>query len=216
MIWVAIFLSIAILASSVYFYFKKIITERIVLGIIGFAFLLLVFIPNYNALQYFKWYGFEISNYKNEVDSIKNDALKDIQNKIDIQKKIINSLIKDSNDTQKTLQSQKSLLDEVVVNAGRINNQIDSQKKELVDLNDESKKIKIDIEKSYENSKNLALLLAKITWWQQETKNQFNTTSSKKVYENIYRELNGILPILIPNSEEREKWISNLESSIAN
>jgi len=45
-----------------------------------------------------------------------------------------------------------------------------------------------------------------------ETKSKFGTTRAEKAVKEIIKDLNKILPIVIPDNEERAKWIEDLQN----
>ena len=52
------------------------------------------------------------------------------------------------------------------------------------------------------------------TYFTLETKNELDTTRAEKAAKEITNDLNKILPIVIPDNEERAKWIKNLQNTL--
>jgi len=90
------------------------------------------------------------------------------------------------------------------------NDAIESIKNEVANLTKKAEDAKAQIESLNQASNKLALLLTKITWMQISTKGEFGTERVKVAEQNISDEINKILDVIIPDPQERKKWIEEL------
>jgi len=58
------------------------------------------------------------------------------------------------------------------------------------------------------------LLVASLTWLQLETKNEFGTDRAKVAIEEILKDLNAILPKVLPDPAERQRWVAELQKRL--
>ena len=71
-----------------------------------------------------------------------------------------------------------------------------------------------DANKVYETTRDLALTLTRIVYFQTITKREIGTARSKTAIENIGKELNRVIRKMMPDSEERKAFIRDLESDL--
>ena len=90
------------------------------------------------------------------------------------------------------------------------NDAIESIKNEVANLTKKAEDAKAQIESLNHASNELALLLTKITWMQLETKSEFGTKRVQVAVQQIFEDLNKVLEVIIPKSQERQKWIEEL------
>lgn len=90
------------------------------------------------------------------------------------------------------------------------NDAIESIKNEVASLTTKAEDAKAQIESLNHASNELALLLTKITWMQLETKSEFGTKRVQVAVQQIFEDLNKVLEVIIPDPEERQKWIEEL------
>ena len=58
------------------------------------------------------------------------------------------------------------------------------------------------------------LLVASVTWLQLETKNEFGTEHSKRAVDEMLKDINSLLPKVIPDPIERRDWIAALQQRL--
>ena len=88
------------------------------------------------------------------------------------------------------------------------------QKEEVENLSKHAEKTKGEIGDLFKSSSDLALLITKVSWLQLQTKNEFGTERAQRAIKNINDDLNEIIKVVIPNEENRNKWINELQSSL--
>jgi hypothetical protein len=147
-------------------------------------------IANYDEITKITWPGGDIektkTEFKAEVISIKDEALKNITSEIESQKTVLENLLKE-------VERQKSELEEVSLKSEDTIKEIEH----LTDL-----------------SKDLTLTYTKIAWLQSQTKNEFGTDRDMKARQEIVNELNRLLPQVFPNDLERSLWIQELNTAL--
>jgi len=120
-------------------------------------------------------------------------------------KEAIRLLISNANDT-------KNKLENLIKIATNLENNIEEQKKEIIEINKFAENTKKEIETLNNASAQIALILVRATYLTHETKGEFGTPRAKKAIQEIMNDLNKILPMVIPNNEERAKYINDLEN----
>jgi len=59
------------------------------------------------------------------------------------------------------------------------------------------------------------LLVAELTWLQVETKNEFGTARANLAIQEILKDLNAILPQVLPDPAQRKRWVEALEKRLS-
>lgn len=70
------------------------------------------------------------------------------------------------------------------------------------------------MESLYTTIKELSLITTKITWLHVTTKNEFGGPRDEAARLQIEQELNRLLPLILPNPQERAEWIKRLQESL--
>lgn len=60
----------------------------------------------------------------------------------------------------------------------------------------------------------IALILVRATYFTIETKSEFGTERATKATEEIMKDLNKILPMVITDPQKRAEWIVNLQNTL--
>ena len=66
------------------------------------------------------------------------------------------------------------------------------------------------VDETYSLTRDIALSIVKLTWWQTVTKSEFGGARDRTAREAIEREINSLLPKLIPDQAQRDTWIRDL------
>ena len=111
------------------------------------------------------------------------------------------------NDTREQVDLQKAAVESLV---GRIS----EQEATLTSLASDAEAARQRIEVLHQASSDLSLLIAKIAWLQAETKNEFGTDRAKTAIDQIVRELNRIVEVVISDPGKRSRWIQELQQSL--
>lgn len=204
---VAILFGICLTIFTLYLIVKKQIDSKMSVVLFLFALIGGFGIANYDIIKKIKWLGLELETYERKVQDIKDDALKEIEQEVSNHKQSITMLITNLNDTREKIDAQKKAVESLLEKIGY-------HEQSLQDLAFKANATKDRIETLHKASSDLALLLTKITWLQIETKNEFGTDRVRKAIEQILKELNEIVAVVIPDPQERSRWIQELQSSL--
>lgn len=190
---IALAVGLSIASVTMYFAISKQISTALTGVLLVFALLAGLTIANYNLIERFKGLGFEVVKAKKEISSVKEQAISELQQEVDTHKESITLLIKTANELR-----------------GKIEGQMES----LETINAEAATTKAEIEVLNAAASDLALLLVTMTWLQVQTKGEFGTKRSKAATEKMQEELNKIVRTVIPNPEERVRWIKDMEATL--
>ena len=171
-------------------------------------------ITNYDVIKLLKWGNLEIQTFEEDVKTIKQSALKDVQNQVDEQKESLSILIRDLNALSGKLEDQNESLTNLIAIAKELQKKTETQKKDIEALNSEAKNTKEEIEELTDISAEIALILVRATYYTIETKHEFGTKRAKAAIQEILKDLNTILPRIIPNPQERANWIRELKETL--
>ena len=111
------------------------------------------------------------------------------------------------NDTREKIDAQRKAVESLI-------EKISQQEQVLQDLASKADTTRDRIEILHKASSDLALLLTRITWLQIETKGEFGTDRANKAIEQIFKKLNEIIAVVIPDPQEKLSWIEELHSSL--
>jgi septal ring factor EnvC (AmiA/AmiB activator) len=194
--------------------FAKKLEVKAAVTVLMFALLGAFGIANYDVIQKVKWGAIEVETAKQEITRFKENAIEDIKKEISQQKDSIILLISNVNDTREKVEHQRESLTDLVRTASNLQKKIEEQKNAIQALNQEGLKTKAEIQKLNNASAEIALILVRATYLTLETKNEFGTDRAQKALVLIYNDLNKILPMVIPDGNERSKWTQDLKDSL--
>jgi len=117
----------------------------------------------------------------------------------------IRLLISNANDT-------KDKIENLIKIATNLENKIKEQKNRIIEINKFAENTKKEIETLNAAFAQIALILVRSTYFTLETKNEFGTRRVEKAIQEITNDLNKILPMIIPEKEERAEWIKDLQN----
>ncbi len=156
--------------------------------------------------------GFTLETFQKDVNSVKQEAIDELKKEIVIQKEAVSSLIDKADNTSDKLEAQGKSLTELIDKAIALQKRIEEQKQEVVKLNLDSQAAKQEIKKLNEASGIIALTLTKATYLTLMTKGEFgNSVRLKKVNAELEKDINQVLPMVIPDPQERQLWIKQLQ-----
>jgi hypothetical protein len=211
---IALLVSMPCSIIAIYLAVKGRISLRLTITLLIFSIFAGFAITNYDIIYKIKWAGFEVETAKNEIKGLKETALKEIAEEVNNQKDSIRLLISNANNTSEKLEKQKEALNNLIQQATDLQIKIEIQKKKLIALNDSAEKTRKDIEMLNYASEQVALILVRMTYLTLETKGEFGTSRAKKALLEIEKDLNKLLPIIIPDKEDRSVWIKNLNKTL--
>lgn len=204
---IAILFGVCLTIFTLYLILTKQIDAKISVVLLIFALIAGLGIANYDIIKKIKWKDVELETYERKVQDIKEGALHEIEREVVNHKESISLLITSLNDTREKINAQRKAVESLV-------EKISQQEQRLQDLTNKADSTKNRIEILHKASSDLALLLTKITWLQIETKNEFGTNRGQKAIEQILNDLNRIVAVVIPDPQERNQWIGELRSSL--
>jgi len=206
---IAFLIFFCISCISIYLSVIKKIDSKILIILLVFAIFSGLALVNYDIIKKIKFGStlgsIEVETAKKEIFETKETALKEISSEVKGHEESIRLLISDANDT-------KDKIENLIKIATDLDNNIVEQKKEILGINKFAENTKKEIERLNAASAQIALILTRIGYFTLETRNEFGTTRVKKVIQEITNDLNKIVPMIIPDNEERAMWIKDLQN----
>jgi len=206
---IAFLIPFCIVCISIYLVVIKKIDYKILIVLLVFAIFSGLTIANYDMLEKFKFgskfISIEVETAIKEIQETKETAIKEISSEVKEHEQSIRLLISNANDT-------KDKIENLIKIATDLDNNIEEQKKEIIEINKFAENTKKEIEILNAASAQIALILVRVTYLTLETKSEFGTSRAEKAGKEIINDLNKILPIIIPDKEERAKWVKNLQN----
>ena len=194
---------------AIYLLITKKIDSKILIVLLGFAIFSGLAIANYDILKKIKFgsniVSIEVETAKEEIRETTKTALNKISSEVKEHEESIKLLISNANDT-------KDKIENLIIIATDLDNNIEEQKKEIIEINKFAEDTKKEIETLNSASAQIALILVRATYFTLETKSEFGTVRAKKAIQEMINDINKILPIAIPDKEERAKWIKDLQN----
>jgi hypothetical protein len=211
---IALLIFICVATVTIYLSVIKHIDTRLTVILLAFSILGGLAAANFDVIRRFKWKEFEIEAFEHQVTSVKEEALQEMRKQVQEQKDATALLVRDANDTRAKLEAQKSAVESMIRTAKELQKDVETQRESVVALGRETTQARARIEELTKASNELALLLTKITWLQQETKNEFGTNRAQKAMERVTADLNKVIITVIPDPQERNRWIQGLSESL--
>jgi peptidoglycan hydrolase CwlO-like protein len=214
---IGLFIFICITAITVYFSVKKEINNTLTIIFLTFAIASGLAAANYDVVRHLKFglIELETETAKREIGNAKSSALAEIEREVTSQKESIRLLISNANKTSDKLEDQRETLSALIDKATALQNKIEKQKEEILKLNQQSQAAKEEIKKLNAASSQIALTLVKATYLTLVTKSEFGSSPRlQKATAEIEKDINRILPMVIPDPQERAYWIQQLQNTL--
>jgi hypothetical protein len=213
---IGLLIFICVVAITVNLAVTKKIDNKLTVILLIFAICAGFVAANYDIIEHLKVrsedFEVEVKTAKREIDTSKTSALAEIGKEVESQKESIRLLISNANDTSDKLEAQGKSFTELIDKATALQKRIEEQKQEVVKLNLDSQAAKKEIEKLNEASSIIALTLTKATYLTLMTKGEFGSSARlKKVNAELEKDINQVLPMVIPDPQERKRWIEQLQ-----
>ncbi len=125
--FIALIISGCFALFAVYCSVKKIIDYKTTRLILIFSVIFGVVITNYDVVSKLKLGVFEVETAKQEINTAKVSALKNIHSEVEKQKESINLLISDANNTTDKIEKQKKALSDVISKAEDLRHRLAQQ-----------------------------------------------------------------------------------------
>jgi len=159
--------------------------------------------------------GVEIQTVTEQIEGVKSAALQEISQDVASHKESIRLLMGTANDTSEKLRKQTEALSELIRTAESLQELTGKQKEDLAQLNTEAQKTEGDIQNLNRAAAQIALALIRTTYFTLETKNELGGGKRlNKAKEETLKDLNTVLPMLIPDPQERTQWIRDLKTTL--
>ncbi|TKJ39577.1 MAG: hypothetical protein CEE38_02315 [Planctomycetes bacterium B3_Pla] len=197
---------------TIYLSVEKRMDHKLTVILLAFSILSGIAIANYDVIRKFKFGGLEVETAKKEISDAKDDAISAIKQEIEKQKESVAILTRDANVTSDKIEKQKSEINTLVKTAQELEKEIVKRKEETLLLSRDTQESRKEIETLNIAAQQIALTLVKATYLTLSTKSEFGTSSRlTKATKEIENDINRILPIVMPDSEERSQWINDLK-----
>ncbi|MGD9676302.1 MAG: hypothetical protein AB7V19_06425 [Candidatus Bipolaricaulia bacterium] len=190
---VAVLVFLNVVALAIYLAVSRQADWKIVSGLLAFSLIAGFAIANYDAIGRVKALGVEIERARAEVGAAKDAALAQIEAEVIRQKEEISLLVAAANDARTRIQEQRD---------------------GIAALASSTAAAEVRVAELNRSSREIALLLTKVTWLTLETKSEFGTARATAAVNAIARDLNALIVEIIPNPEERSRWISEMQSAL--
>ena len=199
---------------AIYFAVIKKIEIKFLIIILIFSVTAGYVIANHDAIERFKWGPLELESAKREISAAKESALSDIDKEIQNQKESIKLLMSNMNETKGEVYNQKESLNKLIETATTLQLKIEDQKNQIIKLNESAEKTKENIEGLNSAAKEIVLIHVRATYLSMITKNEFGTERAQRAIQEVLSDLNKILSIVFPDSQERSAWVEQLQSTL--
>jgi len=179
-----------------------------------FALLASFVIVKYEDIKKFKWGNIEVETAKKEINLVKEEVISQIRQEVGEQKQSIQLLISNANQTSEKIEQQKEAVSRLIVIAQKLQERIDRQAQDLQSLKNFADDTRRAIERLNAASNQTALLIVKATYLAMETKSEFGTPRAQKAIQEVEMSLNQLLPLAIPDTQDRAKWVQELKDTL--
>jgi len=172
-------------------------------------------IANYDVIKRFKGLGMELETARKEIDSAKGDAISEIETEVDKHKEAIAMLIRSGNELSEKLDSQKTVVNAMIEKAQLLEEQLKDDQNKLDEVRSQVVLAHQNSQAIFNATKELSLILTRITYVQAQTKSEFgNTARLQKAGEIIEQDINKVLQMMIPDTLERNIFLEKLKSAL--
>jgi len=172
-------------------------------------------IVNYDFIKKFEGFGVSVETARQEISSAKSEALTEIKNDVEAHKQSIALLIRTENELNDRLEKQKAIVDTMIEKAQSLEQQLQEDQKNIDQIKQEVVLAHQNSQAIFNATKELSVILTRITYVQAQTKSEFgNTPRLKKAAEIIEIDINRVLKLMIPDPTERQAFVQKLTSSL--
>ncbi len=172
-------------------------------------------IANYDFVRRFEAFGVKVETARQEISIAKNQALAEIEKEVESHKQTIAMLVRSGNQLSTRLEDQKTVVNKMIEKAQSLENQIQVDQKKLEEVKTQVDVANQNSQTIYTATKELSLILTRITYVQASTKSEFGGGPRlEKATAIINQDINRVLNLMIPNLQERAHFIEELQSSL--
>ena len=170
-------------------------------------------VANVDVIRKVKWGSLEVETAKREIKEAKDSAIEELNSAIKRHETTINDLLKQGNKLTTNLETQNVSVGKLLKSADLLQHNFEQQKKDIAALNDRAENTRKEIEKLNAASKKIALSQIKSIYLSLNTRNQFGTPAAIAAQNELIKDINTLLPAILPDPQDRYLWIQELKSS---
>jgi len=216
---IGLLIFVCVTAITMYLAVTKRIDNKLAFIFLTFAIIAGFVTANYDVVRHLKLGrgGLEVETQaaKREIGDAKSTALAEIDSEVKSQKESIRLLMANANQTSDKLEEQRKALSVLINTATVLQEKIEKQKLEISKLNQDSQAAKQEIVKLNAASSQIALTLVRAAYLTLQTKNEFGGGPRlEKALAEINADINRILPMVIPDPQERAQWVHQLKNTL--
>ena len=212
---IALIYGVSVTIATIYFHAKGKIAKVSASVFFAAAIIGGLAIANYDVVKKFKGFGVEVETARNEISSAKTQALSEIQKQVAKHKESIAMLIRTGNELSEKLGKQKTIVNAMIEKAKSIEEKLQKDEKKIENMKAGVTLAHRNTQAIFKATKELSVILTRITYLQVQTKHEFgDTTRLKKAAEIIEKDLNRILQLMIPDLIERKAFVSDLKNAL--
>ncbi|MGB2862933.1 MAG: hypothetical protein WBC05_06375 [Sedimentisphaerales bacterium] len=157
----------------------------------------------------------ELETARREIDSAKGKALSEIETEVEGHKQAMAMLIRSGNELSEKLENQKAVVNAMIEKAQSLENQLKDDQKKLEDVRSQVVLAHRNSQAIFNATKELSLILTRITYLQAKTKSEFgNTPRLQKAAEIIEQDINRVLQMMIPDAQQQKVFVEELTSAL--
>ncbi len=204
-------------AITVYLATTRKIDSKLTIILLSFAVVSGFVVANYDMIKRLKagGEGLEIEMAKREIGEAKSKALTEIEKEVEGHKESITMLIRTGNELSGRLEKQKSIVNGMIKKAQSLEMQLQADQKTFEDLKGEVVLAHRNAQAIFSATKELSLILTRITYVQGQTKNELGSSVRlKKAAEIIEKDINRVLNLMISDPKERSAFVAELTNAL--
>lgn len=172
-------------------------------------------IASYDFIKRFEGFGVIVETARQEITTAKSQALSEIEKDVEAHKHSIAMLIRTGNDLSDRLESQKTIVHSMIEKAQSLEQQLQEDQENIEHVKQQIILAHQNSQSIFNATKELSIILTRITYVQAQTKNEFgNTPRLQKAAEIIQDDINRVLVLMIPDAAERRVFVQNLINAL--
>jgi len=171
-------------------------------------------ISNYDWIQTIEWQVPGLEVFQNQVQFIKEEAVEDLCNEVEVQKASIDMLLFNAEKTHEEMAARKEAMESLLAAVSRLEESIRAQEEEARELNDKAQKMEGQLVAIHHASSELALLLTRVIWLQFEARDEYGAEHAQAAVQKVMDGLDEIVNLVIVDPKARKDFIKGVMSSI--
>jgi len=171
-------------------------------------------ISNYDWIQTIEWQVPGLEVFQNQVQFIKEEAVEDLCNEVEVQKASIDMLLFNAEKTHEEMAARKEAMESLLAAITNLKESIEEQEQKARELNNKSEKMQEQLIAVHHASSELALLLVRLTWLHLEARDEYGAEHAQAAVQKIMDGLDEIVELVIVDPGAREEFISDVKNSL--